>query len=167
MTPTTRPPAPVDWRNLIRAGEDLLNPPGGRPTEEHIRRAVSNSYYALFHALAASNANVLVGTPQGAVDEKAWTRVYRGLDHGRARRELQQLQGGLSVEAQYFADVFTLSQENRHLADYDPGVAFAVYKTAVWLEVAEYTCESYLQADRRERAIIAALTTFDRRRGQP
>jgi len=119
MTPTTRPPAPVDWRNLIWAGEDLLNPPGGWPTEEHIRRAVSNSYYALFHALAASNANVLVGTPQDAVDEEAWTRVYRGLDHGKARRELQQLQGGLSVEAQYFADVFTLSQENRHLADYD------------------------------------------------
>ena len=165
MTPTTRPPAPVDWNNLIRAGEDLLNPPGGQPTDEHIRRAVSNAYYAMFHALAASNADILVGTPPDALSAEAWTRVYRGLDHGRARRELQQLKSGLSVEAQYFAGVFTLSQENRHLADYDPGVVFAVRETAISLEAARYACGSYLQADRRERAIIAALTTVERRRG--
>ena len=169
MTPAAKPPTPIDWGNLIRAGEDLLNLRGERsqsPTDEHIRRAVSNAYYAMFHALAASNADVLVGTPQDAVSEEAWTRVYRGLDHGRARRELRQLQGGLSKAAQDFAGLFDSLQESRHRADYDPSAAFTAQQTALLLEIAKYACAGYLQADRRERAIIAALTTVEQRRAR-
>lgn len=166
MMPATRQPAPIDWRNLILAGEDLLNLRGGgsQPTDEHVRRAVSNAYYALFHAIATSNADILVGTPQDPLTTEAWIRVYRGLDHGRAKRELQRQQGRLSAEAQNFVDVFSLSQERRHLADYDPGVAFTAQQTAIWLAIARYACASFFQADRRERASIALLTTVERRR---
>ena len=43
----------INWYNLINAGRSLLNPQrdGNPPTEEHIRRAISSAYYALFHAL--------------------------------------------------------------------------------------------------------------------
>lgn len=165
-TPAATQPTPIDWRNLIRAGEDLLNLRGDRhqPTDEHIRRAVSNAYYSLFHALAASNADVLVGTPNNAITGEAWTRVYRGLDHNRARKELQQHQGDLSATAQNFADVFSLLQARRHSADYDPNAVFTVNQTSIWLAVAEYVCAEYLQVDRHERACIAALTTIERRR---
>ena len=45
-TPDSAPPTPVDWRNLIQAGRDLLNPQqlGRLPTDEHVRRVVSNIY---------------------------------------------------------------------------------------------------------------------------
>ena len=45
--PDSAPPTPVDWRNLIQAGRDLLKPQqlGQFPTDEHVRRAVSNIYY--------------------------------------------------------------------------------------------------------------------------
>ena len=164
--PATAPLAPIDWRNLVRAGEDLLNLRGGgsRPTNEHIRRAVSNAYYALFHALAASNADVLVGELHDALTAEAWYRAYRGLDHSRARRELQQHRGELSAESQNFVDMFSLSQERRHLADYDPGAVFTVQQTAIWLAIEEYTCAQYLEVDAHERTCIAILTTVERRR---
>ena len=49
-------PAPIQWANLIQPGRDLLNPQqaGRLPTHEHVQRAASNAYYAMFHALAHS-----------------------------------------------------------------------------------------------------------------
>ena len=105
-TPDSAPPTPVDWRNLIPAGRDLVNPQqlGRLPTDEHVRRAVSNIYYALFHALAESNATALIGSPSDALTVAAWSRVYRGLDHGTARRELQRHRQEFFVQARDFAD---------------------------------------------------------------
>lgn len=82
----TAAPIPVDWRNLIRGGEKLLNPSGAGnpPTAEDIRLAVSATYYALFHVLAASNAGALIGPPDNPVAAQAWIRVYRSLDHSTA-----------------------------------------------------------------------------------
>lgn len=58
-TPASPTPVPIDWANLIQAGRDILNPRqlGRLPTHEHVRRAVSNAYYAMFQALAQSNAS--------------------------------------------------------------------------------------------------------------
>jgi hypothetical protein len=61
MTPPANlPPNAISWQNLINAGRNLLNPQriGDLPTDEHIRRAISSAYYALFHSLATSNADV-------------------------------------------------------------------------------------------------------------
>ena len=34
--------------------------------QDDLRRAVSTAYYAMFHALANSNANTLIGAPSSA-----------------------------------------------------------------------------------------------------
>lgn len=91
----------VDWRNLIRIGRELLatKSDGTAPTDEHIRRSVSSAYYAMFHALAMSNADALIDTPRDSETEKAWFRIYRGLDHMMARRELQRHRQEFSASA--------------------------------------------------------------------
>lgn len=158
-------PEPIDWRNLFQAGEDLLKPQGqSGPTNEHIRRAVSNAYYAMFHALAASNADVIIGPPHDGLTTAAWMRVYRGLDHNRAKREFESHKDELSVEGENFASVFTALQQRRHSADYDPNATFNIQDTRLWLAIAAYACEEYLKAKQAERICIAALTTIDRRR---
>ena len=78
----------LDWRELLRAARSLLQPDNGAsPSNECIRRAISNAYYAMFHALAASNAGVIVGPPHDDLTAEAWIRVYRGLrpQYGQAR----------------------------------------------------------------------------------
>ena len=105
----TRPayPSPnaINWYNLINAGRSLLNPQrnGNPPTDEHIRRAISSAYYALFHALATSNADVLIGPPQDQKTAEAWTRVYRSLNHGPARQALRRHRQEFSLGSQIFA----------------------------------------------------------------
>ena len=150
----------IDWRNIIQAGRDMLVPKLDltAPTDEHIRGAVREAYYAMFHALATSNADVLIGAPTDAATENAWIRVYRGLDHGTARRELQRHRPEFSAGAQRFSNVFQEMQDRRHSADYDPTVRFTNQQAAEWLTLAETTITAFLETDRNERAYIAALT---------
>ena len=155
------PPTPVDWRNLIQAGRDLLNPQqlGRLPTNEHVRRAVSNIYYALFHSLAESNASALIGSPGDALTTAAWSRLYRGLDHTTARRELLRHRQEFSAQARAFADAFVDMQQLRHAADYDHNAVIPISQVvSAWLDDAEATILGYLQAALSERIYIATLT---------
>ena len=153
-------PGAVAWRNLISMGRDLLVPKtdGTSPTDEHIRRAVSDAYYAMFHALAMSNADVLIGAPTDTATENAWIRVYRGLDHGAAARELRRHWQEFSASSQEFSDAFQEMQGRRHAADYNPYATFTIKDVSDWLTTAETAITAFLETDRGERAYIAALT---------
>ena len=159
-TPGNLPSAPIDWRNLIRAGRDLLSTQsvGDSPTDEHLRRAISNAYYALFHALAESNASAFIGPPNDPAMAAAWSRVYRGLDHTTARRELQRHRQEFSVQALNFADTFRDMQELRHSADYDHNAAISISQANAVLDQAEAAIFDFLQITASERVYIAALT---------
>ena len=97
------------------------------PTQTDLRRAVSSIYYALFHAIAQSNADTLVGDDPLHRDQSAWRQAYRALDHGYARQRCQQAVNNprFSTPIQRLADYFTSIQRRRHRADYDPDVNFA------------------------------------------
>ena len=69
-----------DTGNGSGQGWDERNP----PTDEHIRRAISSAYYALFHALATSNADVLIGPPQDQKTAEAALWTLGGVPHGPA-----------------------------------------------------------------------------------
>ena len=72
--------------DLMEAARALAEPDHGRPTQARLRRAVSSVYYAMFHTLAVTAADLFIGEARGA----AWHRVYRALEHGRARNACQQ-----------------------------------------------------------------------------
>ena len=82
----------MNWQDLIAACRLLTGAadPNATPPPDHIRRAVSTAYYAVFHALANSNADCLIGPPTDPLLEHAWHRARRGLDHADARRNLEQ-----------------------------------------------------------------------------
>ena len=157
-----QPPEPISWTDLIAAGRRALTPepPATHPTQAAVRRAVSDAYYAAFHALAASNADTLIGVAQDQLTTGAWVRVYRGLDHGRARAQLHQHRSSLSPQGQAFAQLFRNLQNERRLqsADYNPQAYFTPQTAANWLDNAETTTSDFLQTDRSERAHVAALT---------
>ena len=161
MTTPARPtPAPIDWANLIQAGRDLLNPhqSGQLPTHEHARRAASNAYYAMFHSLAHSNATTLVGPFSDPTTTAAWSRIYRGLDHTTARRELQRTRQDFSLQARVFTDAFADLQQRRHSADYDPNAVITINDGAGYLDRAESAILGFNQIALDERVHIATLT---------
>ena len=159
-TPASPTSAPIEWANLIQAGRDLLSPQqvGRLPTHEHVRRAESNAYYAMFHSLAQSNATALIGPPTNPTTAAAWSRIYRGLDHTTARRALQSNRQDFSIPAQGFTDVFVDLQQLRHSADYDPNAVFTAIDGAIHLDRAEFAILAFAQITLDERLHIATLT---------
>src|SRR5437879_6207016 len=90
------------------------------PRQADLRRAVSTAYYALFHAIARNNADLLVGVGPKRPN-KAWRRLYRSIDHGPAKKRCGEV-AGLKFPPGIVrcANTFVALQEARHLADYDP-----------------------------------------------
>lgn len=90
-------------------------------TAAHLRRSISTSYYAAFHALSDE-----VAAPYG---EGVRENARRLLDHGAARQVAEQLakgkmpwlagDGKCSDHLQEFGEDFEKLQNSRHLADYD------------------------------------------------
>lgn len=110
-------------RDLLLHARDALKGTR-RPKAINLRRAVSDSYYALFHALCQMSADHLVGSTQRS--SEAWRRVYRGHDHRKLKDELSRndIKSVDPVFARISAAFITL-QEARHVADYDP---FTIYR---------------------------------------
>lgn len=95
-------------------------PPG--PTQTDLRRAVSTAYYAVFHGLARTCADQVVGRGQAGSEE--WDRAYRALDHGAAKQALLNLPPAAGEADKQFAEIFARLQKARHRADYDPSAPF-------------------------------------------
>ena len=159
-TSGVQPPEPINWTELIAVGRAALvpQPPATQPAPAAIRRAISTAYYAIFHALAANNADVLIGPAHNQLTTDAWIRIYRGLNHNHARSQLQQNRANLSASVQTFSDLFRDLQNERHNADYNPEATFTIQAATTWLNEVETTITDFLQTSRNERAAIAILT---------
>lgn len=76
----------------------------------------------MFHTLAASNANTLIGASPVDRQRWSWQQTYRAADHRPMRNKLSRasLGGRFPVAIQDFGDVFADAQQARHAADYNP-----------------------------------------------
>ncbi len=153
------------WQDLITTSRMLLTTlhPNTQPLPDSLRRAISTAYYAMFHALASSNADCLVGTPHDPLTEHAWSRTYRGLNHNAARRNLLPDLGLFSPQVRRFADAFAQLQAARHSADYDPNKSFTLSETLAWIDLAEEVIQGFMQTDADERKMVAIQSLIGRR----
>ena len=115
-TPAREKTCPVNSPDLIEAARALVESGGAPPTQARLRRAVSTGYYAMFYTLAASAADLFIGTERSP----AWHRAYRALEHGRARSACRQGQTmrEFPAEVRDFAEAFVELQKARQEADY-------------------------------------------------
>jgi hypothetical protein len=107
-------------QDLLQIADQLAGQGGaGRPSQAYLRRSLSTTYYALFHALAKLCADELIGVTKAGTDP--WVRVYRALEHGFAKSAFEQTAiRSLNSAAKTFAETFIELQQKRHTADYDP-----------------------------------------------
>lgn len=94
----------------------------GRPLETDLRRAISTTYYALFHCLANCCADTVVGGAGSNRSRPAWNQAYRALEHGMTRQRCinRNTMARFPGDIQEFGEKFVFMQKMRHLADYDP-----------------------------------------------
>lgn len=104
--------------NLVQRAKDSLAG-NKRPRVVYLRRAVSDCYYALFHALALHTADTLVGASKR--NSEAWRRIYRGLGHGHAKGQFNDPKvKAIDPRIARIGSAFVQLQQARHQADYDP-----------------------------------------------
>lgn len=123
-----------------------------RPSQAEIRRSISTSYYAAFHALARTCANALVGRTPSKRPNKAWVEVYRGLNHGICKKACEQANSvAFPVCIQEFADAFQQLQEHRHKADYDPNIRFSKADAQFWYDTARLSIAGLRSANNLDK----------------
>ena len=112
-------------QDLLQIAYDLANINERRPRRTDLCRAVSSSYYALFHCLGKTCADLLAGTSAN-VDRRAWRQVYRAIQHGtvKNRCEQQAIMQTFPDAIREFGDLFVEMQHKRHTADYNPDAQF-------------------------------------------
>lgn len=154
----------IDALELLETGRDLISStPNRTPTEGHIRRAISAAYYAVFHTLAKSNADLFAGVSQTAPTIDAWARVYRRLEHRRARNNLRSAHSKLSPDADRFINAFDSLQNQRHLADYDPITTLSLNSAITALDQAEDAINRFNRLTESDRRYLASFSLFDAR----
>ncbi|MBS9478554.1 hypothetical protein [Ancylobacter radicis] len=148
---------------LLGVARRLAKASPKKPRQADLRRAVSTSYYALFHALARNAADVLVGVGTDRPD-KAWNHAYRALDHGFAKKACRRLRDlGFPPDLCLCGDAFVILQEARHEADYNPSYKIDRAETLAFVATAESAIASLKSASRRDRKALAVQLLLNRR----
>ncbi len=146
-------------RDLLDTARHLVVSGKGKPKQAHLRRAVSTTYYALFHVLAKTCADLVIGTSKQKRSKPAWNQVYRALQHGFAKDACKHanLLSKFPNTIQDFANMFVAMQDKRHKADYDPDEK--VFKSAVEADIraVESVIDGFEKAPQKDRRAFVAL----------
>ena len=149
---------------LLAQARRLALASSNRPRQVDLRRVLSTSYYACFHALAKSNADSLVGVGVHGANEAAWSQTYRALEHGLAKNAcLQARSAGFTAPIVQFAADFAILQDLRHQADYDPLARFQRASVVLSVNTAETAIRSLHSTTLSERRAFAAHVLFRKR----
>ena len=154
----------IQHDHLLDAALLLIGQPG-RPRDANLRRAISTIYYALFHCLAGSNADLLIGGTGAARSGPAWTQTYRALQHGTVRRRCDDRQRirlfprGIRLFAQVFCALHTLREE----ADYNPTASFYTHEVHQWWYYADVAIRSFIRVRSKDRRAFAAYVLLQHR----
>ena len=149
-------------KDFLDVSWKLIDFKRGRPRPVDLRRAVSTAYYALYHCLAKSNADLLVGR-SGL--RRAWTQSYRALNHNAAQKRCKNnaMMSLFPPEIRLFADVFCMQQIARNEADYNPLKKFYQYEVSWSIIDAEMAINAFMQADRAHRRAFAIYLLLNQR----
>lgn len=141
---------------LLLVARARLNDATAR-NEANLRRATSDLYYALFHAVSEAMVASLGGDPKNAAFIEAYVSVYRQLEHGQAEKRCKALARGddFAVEFRRFAKHFVTMKNKREAADYGPLEKFAVSIVKNDLETTETVLSGFWGADAAERTTFA------------
>ena len=150
---------------LIRIARQLasgtLGSGRGRPQQDELRRAVSTAYYAMFHALAACAADLLIGSNRGNRIESLWLQTYRTLEYGYAKSQCESPGiGQFSIEIREFAAQFSEMQSRRHDADYNPARIFTRSQAIGFIDETERVIVAFENAPAQDRRAFAVYATF-------
>ncbi len=160
---------------LAQAGQLSAAPAAGAPRQADLRRAISASYYAVFHRTMTAIADALIGNTKRATPEYAL--AYRAASHAALKQLCVDLQkstpparfagyvplGGLGADFVAYAAALVDLQEKRHTADYDPVSKASLVDAKVAIKTAETAIVRLNGVPRAAVLTFASLLVFKAR----
>ena len=146
----------MQWKELSALAREMAaTPPADRLHQTKLRLAVSTVYYAMYHALAGSNADLLIGPSETEGSPPEWHRVYAALG-GDSAFELMQADFSRHPEAVgRFVDAFLAMHYQRLRAEEDPVVTYSAAETQGWIQRVEVAIAEFLSVDPEQRRAFA------------
>lgn len=147
---------------LLDQAENLI----GRGGQADLRRAVSSAYYALFHLVVQTSADLV------SPDPKFRALLARVPSHQEVKKACQLVQssggwqgrlkdaaGDVAIPAglQLVCDVVVSLQQARHRADYDLAVPFTPTEARAYLQAAKDAAGAWEQVCTDRNALLFLL----------
>ena len=155
----------MNSRDLIMTARELVSATNSRPRQSNLHRATSTAYYAAFHTLAKTCADLLVGTNGSQRSKPAWRQTYRALVHTAAKEAcINQKMSKFPQPIQDFANVFVTMQAKRHEADYNPFHKTTKSEVITDISAVEAAIADFEQADIKDRRAFAIWVLFRERK---
>lgn len=149
---------------MIVTARKLAKSSPKKPRQADLKRAISTAYYALFHALAKDAADMLVGVGSNRPD-KAWTHIYRSLEHGAAKSACEAVRNlGFPQSIVTCADAFVTLQQKRHDADYNPEHRVLRADAVAAIRLAEKALRDLKATPKKDRKAFAVQLLHKRRK---
>ena len=151
---------------LIDVARSLaVNSGATRPKQWYLRRAVSTSYYAMFHTLCKNVADLMIGGGGANRSVPAWRQAYRAISHTEAKKacENKTFIRKFPKEIEDFAEEFTQAQIRREKADYDPDASYKRSDVILQIEVVERAISNFNKVRDKHRRAFAAWVVFKNR----
>ena len=157
----------MKWRKSIELAREIAaTRPSHHLRQARLRMAVANAYYAMYHALARSNADLLIGPSETEGSSPEWNRVYTALG-GDSAFELMQGDFSRQPEAmRRFVDVFLAAHHQRLLAEEDPATTFTAVQARDCIDRAEAAISEFLSVGSEQRLAFADQVLLDRPSGE-
>ena len=146
----------MKWKELIALAREMAATPlSDRLHQTKLRLAVGTVYYAVYHALARSNADLLVEPSEREGSASEWSRVYAALG-GDSAHELMQADFSRHPEAiRRFVDEFLAAHDQRLLAEEEPVVTFSAAEAEDWIQRSEIAIAEFLSVEPKQRRAFA------------
>lgn len=120
----------------------------------------------MFHALAKTCADTIVGGSPANRGYLAWRQVYRALEHNVAKNSLAK--NGILARfpkiIEDFGNHFVAMQTKRHEADYDPYAKFTKSDVVNDIDIAELVITDLKKAASKDKKAFCALVLFKDRK---
>lgn len=164
--------AVLNPEHLFEQADRLITRRHGPPRQVDIRRAISASYYGLFHAIVTAAADQVIGATNRG--RSRYGLVYRSVDHRWLRdlcREVQkptlsnkfkpyEPRNGFGQNITAFAAAAVELQEKRHAADYDPIIRVNRSDATLAVRTARAAVRSFERASANRRLAFLSLLLF-------
>lgn len=152
-------------RDLLLTARELVERDSKRPRQSNLRRAMSTAYYAAFHFIARSCADLLIAKNRNSRSNHAWRQDYRALDHGPAKNACADsaVISRFPAAIQDFANLFKEMQEKRHDADYDPFAKFKKSQVSTDIARIEEAIRKFERASPKDKTAFCAFLLLKKR----